>query len=409
MTTLPPKTSAVRDIRADELDRPSPIYVVWEITLRCDHACSHCGSRAQSARPDELSTAELLDVADQIVRLGFREVTLIGGEAYLRPDCTDVIARLTEGGVRVTMQTGGRGLRPDKLERLRDAGLAAIGVSIDGLEAEHDQLRNSPGSFRAALRALDAARDLGLVATSNCQINRVNRHVLPELRDVLRDHGVRVWRAQLTVPMGRAADRPEWILQPWMILELMDTLARLQLEEVERVRAQGLPPERAMRIMAGNNLGYYGPHEVTLRSRPGHQASWWKGCRAGKYLLGIESDGVVKGCPSLPTAPYVGGNLRDLSLEDLWDDETVGLSRHRTMDELWGFCRTCAYAETCMAGCSFTAHTTLGRRGNMPFCYHRAHTLKQRGRRERLVRVQAPEGNPYDFGRFEIHEEDWPA
>ncbi|MBM4393661.1 MAG: radical SAM/SPASM domain-containing protein, partial [Deltaproteobacteria bacterium] len=51
--------------------------------------------------------------------------------------------------------------------------------------------------------------------------------------------------------------------------------------------------------------------------------------------------------------------------------------------------------------------TTLGRRGNNPFCYHRAATLKKRGRRERLVRVEAAAGEPYDFGRFEIIEEDW--
>ena len=131
-----------------------------------------------------------------------------------------------------------------------------------------------------------------------------------------------------------------------------------------------------------------------MRSRPGHEATWWQGCNAGKYLIGIESDGVVKGCPSLPTAPYAGGNLRDMSLADLWDNETIGVSRHRSVDELWGFCRTCEYAETCMAGCSFTTHSTLGRRGNMPFCYHRAHTLKRQGKRERLVRVQAPAGNP---------------
>lgn len=399
---------AARDIRDDERDRPSPIYAVWEITLRCDHACSHCGSRAQSARPDELSTEELLDVADQIVRLGFREVTLIGGEAYLRPDCPDLIRRLVDGGVRVTMQSGGRGLNEKKARKLADAGLSAVGISIDGMEQEHDIVRNSPGSWKAALRALDVCRDAGMTITTNSQINRVTRHSLPELVHVLRDKGVRAWRGQLTVPMGRAADRPEWILQPWMILDVIDTLAALQIAEVERVRALGLPPERAMRIQAGNNLGYYGPHEVTLRSRPGGNATWWQGCRAGKYLIGIESDGVVKGCPSLPTAPYVGGNLRDLSLADLWEDPKIGFSRHRTVDELWGFCRTCEYAETCMAGCSFTSHSTLGKRGNMPFCYHRAHTLKQQGKRERLVRVQAPAGNPYDFGKFEIVEEDWP-
>ena len=43
-------------------ERPFPAYVVWELTLRCDHACHHCGSRAGKAREDELSTEEALDV-----------------------------------------------------------------------------------------------------------------------------------------------------------------------------------------------------------------------------------------------------------------------------------------------------------------------------------------------------------
>ena len=56
---------------------------VWEITLACNLKCQHCGSRAGKRRPDELSTEECLDVVDQLARLGTREVTLIGGEAFL--------------------------------------------------------------------------------------------------------------------------------------------------------------------------------------------------------------------------------------------------------------------------------------------------------------------------------------
>jgi len=195
-----------------------------------------------------------------------------------------------------------------------------------------------------------------------------------------------------------------------MASRVMQLLADVPLKDGEGVRRPGLPPERARRMRAGNNLGYYGPHEVTLRSRPGGGATWWQGCKAGTYTLGLESDGTVKGCPSLPTVPYVGGNIRDVSLEELWNNnETIGFTRHRSTDELWGFCKTCEYADTCRAGCSFTAHSTLGRRGNMPFCYHRAHTLKQQGKRERLVPVEAAAGLPYDFGRFEIVEEPWPT
>lgn len=401
---------AARDIRPDEVGRPSLIYAVWEITLRCDHSCAHCGSRAARARPDELSRDELFEVADQLARLGTREVTLIGGEAYLRPECADLIRHLVGLGIRVTMQTGGRGFHARRAKALADAGLSAVGVSIDGMEAEHDELRAATGSWQAAMRALEVARDHGLILTANTQINRLNRHALPELVEELRIRGVRAWRGHLTTPMGRAADRPEWILQPWMVLQVIDTLAALQLAEVQRARDAGLPPERAMRIQSGNNLGYYGPHEIVLRSRPGGSAVWWQGCNAGVYTLGIESDGTVKGCPSLPTAPYVGGNVRDVTLEQLWEaNETIAVGRGRTVEELWGFCRTCDYAETCLAGCSFTTHTTLGRRGNNPLCYHRAHTLREQGRRERLVPVEAAPGRPYDFGRFEIVEEDWPT
>ncbi len=78
-----PLADAARDV-----DRRSiPNYAVWEITLACDLACRHCGSRAGKARPDELTTAECIDLVDQMADLGVLEVTLIGGEAYLRGDC----------------------------------------------------------------------------------------------------------------------------------------------------------------------------------------------------------------------------------------------------------------------------------------------------------------------------------
>src|SRR5688572_27137555 len=124
--------ATARSLRPEDFASPRPIYAVWEITLRCDHACSHYGSRAGDAREDELSTEELFEVADALVRMGTREVTLIGGEAYLRGDVYDLVARLAGNGVRVTMQTGGMGLTATRCRKLVEAGLAAVGVSIDG-------------------------------------------------------------------------------------------------------------------------------------------------------------------------------------------------------------------------------------------------------------------------------------
>ena len=64
------KARGPRRLTEEDYRNPRPIYVVWETTMRCDHACAHCGSRAELARPDELSTAELLEVADQLIAMG---------------------------------------------------------------------------------------------------------------------------------------------------------------------------------------------------------------------------------------------------------------------------------------------------------------------------------------------------
>ena len=133
-------------------------------------------------------------------------------------------------------------------------------------------------------------------------------------------------------------------------------------------------------------------------------------CGAGRSTLGIEANGDIKGCPSLPTADYVGGNVRDYTLQEIWEKApALRFTRDRTVEDLWGYCRGCYYADTCRAGCSWTSHVLFGKPGNNPFCHHRAIELTREGKRERLVRTAPAEGKPFDFAKFEIILEDWPA
>lgn len=378
--------------------------------MRCDQPCQHCGSRAGHARPVELSTEDLLRVADQLIKIGTREVTLIGGEAYLRKDTLELVSRLAEGGVVVTMQTGGRAFDSKKAVKFKEAGLKGLGVSVDGPEDTHDVLRGNKGSWAAAMRALEAARAEGITTMSNTQVNRLTADRLAETSEALRDRGVRAWRGQLTVPMGNAADWPELILEPWRVVPVIDSLAAIQKAAIANPRPHELPhPKRTFDVQVGNNLGYYGPHEELLRSHPGGTSSFWGGCGAGIATMSIESDGTLKACPSLPTEPYRAGNVMDLAIETAWAENPVmRFARDRDGSDLWGFCKGCYYAEACQAGCNFTTHSTFGKRGNNPFCYHRVTTLGRQGLREKLVHVEAAGGLPYDFGRFEIAVEPIP-
>ena len=155
--------------------------------------------------------------------------------------------------------------------------------------------------------------------------------------------------------------------------------------------------------MPGNNLGYFGKEEALLRSVKREGRDHFQGCQAGQRVLGIESDGGVKGCPSLQSADYIGGYIRESSLENIWNkSERLAFTRERTRDDLWGFCAECPFADTCLAGCTFSAHSIFGKPGNNPYCHYRAQDFARRGLRERLVSVEAASGKPFDCGKFEI-------
>ncbi len=377
--------------------RWKPVYAVWEITLACDLACRHCGSRAGRERPDELDTAEALDLVRQMAELGVREVTIIGGEAYLRDDWVQIARAISDRGMTCGMTSGGRGLTAERAREARDAGIRQVSISIDGLRESHDTLRGVKGSWEAAFNALGNLRDAGIGTTVNTQFNKASLREIPELFELLVAEKLRAWQVQLTVAMGRAADEPSLLLEPYQMLEVMPLLARL------KPRADAA----RMRIWPGNNIGYFGPYETLLKGQMprGHMAS----CGAGRSTLGIEANGDIKGCPSLPTLDYVGGNVRDHSLKDIWErTKPLRFTRDRTVDDLFGYCRTCYYNDTCRAGCSWTTHVLFGKPGNNPFCHHRALELLREGKRERIVKVSEATGQPFDHGRFEIVVEDWP-
>src|SRR4051812_10893807 len=163
-----------RSIDADDLRACRPVYAVWEITLKCDLACNHCGSRAGSARTKELSTEECFDIVHQLAALGCREVTIIGGEAYLRKDWVDIIREIRKSGMRSTMTSGGRNLTEERVKAAAEAGLEGVSISIDGLEPTHDRIRGVQGSFKAALATIERLKRNGIQVGVNTQINALS-------------------------------------------------------------------------------------------------------------------------------------------------------------------------------------------------------------------------------------------
>jgi nif11-class peptide radical SAM maturase 3 len=383
-------------------------YAVWEITLKCNLACNHCGSRAGEARTQELSTQEAFDLVKQLAEVGIKEVTLIGGEAFMRPDWLEIAQAITQAGMLCGMTTGGFGISLETARRMKQAGIASVSVSIDGGTAEtHDRLRGKKGSWQSAFKTMSHFREVGIYFGCNTQINRLSAPEFPLIYEQIRDAGARAWQIQLTVPMGNAADNADILLQPYELLDLYPMLARVS----KRASREGV------RMQPGNNIGYYGPYERLMRGG-GNEWGFWQGCGAGLSTLGLEADGAVKGCPSLPTAAYTGGNIRNRSLREIVEQTeelrfNLDADTPKGTEHLWGFCKTCEYAELCRGGCTWTAHVFFDRRGNNPYCHHRALEQAKRGMRERVYPKVPAQGLPFDNGEFALIEEaidaPWPV
>jgi radical SAM protein with 4Fe4S-binding SPASM domain len=351
-----------------------------ETTLRCDQACVFCGSRAGRRGSEELTTSELVDIFEQAVKMGARSIDLTGGETYLREDWLDLLRAIRALGVESAIVTAGHGIDESVAKQAADAGLSRVAVSIDGPAEIHDSLRRTPNSYEHARRAVESFRNAGVPVSCNTQLNARNWRALPQLADVLVGAGLYGWQLQLMIPMGRASEVESLVLQPYEFLEIIPLVARV----IERCAAEGL------KIAPADNLGYFGPHEHWLRkttSKRGHSV----GCAAGVSLLGIDAAGNVTGCSALDASEVCAGNVRKHSLQELWDtapELRMGLS----LSHVWGFCATCYYSRVCRGGCSATAIALTGRRGNNPYCHHRALEWARQGMGERLVR------------RSEVHE-----
>ena len=186
--------------------RYTPEVCVWELTLTCNMRCIHCGSSAGIARPRELNVEECLVVADELLELECRQVTFIGGEVFLYPGWERVARRLSDGGASVNIITNGFLMGDREIAQIRHAGLANVGISIDGLERNHNRIRNNPQSFDRALEAVRRLRAEGFEVGVVTSLLDFNVPDLPGMYDLFLDEGIALWQLQIATCMGNLAD-----------------------------------------------------------------------------------------------------------------------------------------------------------------------------------------------------------
>ena len=134
--------------------------VTLAVTNRCPFRCWHCYNAGRSQQ--DLPLAKLTELAADLRELGAVMVTLTGGEPLLRADLEQIAGLFDERSCLV-LGTTGAGLDAARARRLRQAGVFAVGISLDSADpAAHDRLRGRQGAYQIALDALQVAREAGL-------------------------------------------------------------------------------------------------------------------------------------------------------------------------------------------------------------------------------------------------------
>ena len=328
-----------------------PLLLGWELTLACNLHCQHCGSSAGTRRPDELSLDESLAICDQFPELAVQEVVFTGGEPLMSPHWRELATKLRDLEIQVGMVTNGLLLSPRIIGELRDRGIGEVGVSLDGLDCTHDEIRALPGSFHRSLDGLRRLIDAGIHGTAITTVNALNVHELPALYEVLLEAGVSQWQVQPLFGFGRGREHTR------LHLTEEDYLEMGRFCQQYRPIAQ----QAGMTLVPADGCGYCSPFDP--------QGAPWRGCSAGIADCGIMSDGRVKGCLSWPDS-LVEGDLRKDTFWDIWfRPGAFSTTRAFDCDDLSGECRNCEMGLQCGGGCSAKSLAATGQFHADPYCY----------------------------------------
>ncbi|UCE85303.1 MAG: radical SAM protein [Deltaproteobacteria bacterium] len=319
--------------------------VIWNVCMHCNMGCPHCYAAAVSRpSPTDLTTAEGLRLLAELAACGVSVVIFSGGEPLLRPDLFELLARARDLGIAPQLSTNGVFIDDAVAERLACAGVAYVGVSIDGLRAFNDDYRRLEGGYEAALRGLRAAKAAGMRTGLRMTLTSRNADQLDALIDVAEDVAADRFYASHLVYAGRGLKIADE--------DLSRAQARAALHHLfERAEAR-LARGRGPRIVTGSNdsngvlllrwiEARYGPTaarpvEALLLARGGNSA--------GEKVLNIDHRGRVH--PDQFWRRAVLGDVRTQSFESILAHPLRARLANR-LDHLEGRCGACASRALC--------------------------------------------------------------
>ena len=273
-------------------DLAAPLYVAWQITNECNLACLHCieESGPGKAVADELGREEVLGVIDQLMDNEVPYLSFSGGEPMVHPQFFRMVEHACANGRQLKIETNGHYLDAKNCERLRELGVKAVQVSLDGASRPTFNRMRVLGEFDTVVEGTKNLRAAGVPIEINFSPTRFNIGEIGAAVDLAHELGAYSFYTGRTMYTGNA-------VKTWRIVAPSE---EQYVEFFSILHAKADEYRGRMRVHF---------HEMglleELRYRLQHPAA----------LLIVLPNGLVKLINALP---FVCGDLRKQSLAQIW-------------------------------------------------------------------------------------------
>jgi radical SAM protein with 4Fe4S-binding SPASM domain len=349
-----------------------PLLIVpWRCTFACDSNCVHCTSAGKTALPDEVNTENAKHIVDEVSEFGASFFGVTGGDPFLRKDLFEVLDYATSKGLNTSIITDGRLLTEEAIQKIIK-NKTKISVSIDG-GPETNKVIRGEGAYEAAVKAIERFQREGLLNVlvytfaNKGDVTNVNEEDMVHVLDLANKFGARWVVFHGMIPYSNSPECLQVDLTPaqyeWACNKLYDLTQMYN----------GRP-----------NINVYIPFYARVAKQRGMPDfdKWYNGfflgrCFFGKFMSIAENGDAI---PCSYNDVYRIGNVRNLSLQQIWDNmqNSEFFSEVKDKANLKGKCGVCEYKDIC-GGCRSAALCYTGDiLGSDPRCAYVPKALRQK-------------------------------
>lgn len=328
-------------------NQKSPPVVVWNLLESCNLNCFFCYYDAKKEPKGNGVDYDLVrSIAGQIKEAKIRYLLISGGEPLLYPRISTLVKSLSSS-CRIGLSTNGTLIDKKSAISLKSSGLDYIGISLDGPQDIHNNLRNSSYAFSQALRGIQYAKEAGFNTGIRLTLNSYNYKSIRDIFCIAQDLRVDRLCFYHLVYSGRGSIAP-YDLTREQRLAVLNSIIKLADGWIKRrISTQVLTVDNFSD--AAILLNYIQKKKNARYAKALELLTQQGGCPAGKRILSIDHKGYLHPCQFWNTY-----RLADLRKERLLNFLNHGAFFPGWREKLKGKCGVCSYKEIC-GGCRMRA------------------------------------------------------